>query len=597
MGAMTQYERVANSQTPTSPTRSPFNTSGSPDGHSRVPSNTFGSRGSSLLSNRPTIRMQEAPSSPVSISPPRTDLRQPSSALVNGSPTSSRPNSRKSSRDVHTPDSGALRDSISNLSLADRPGVAEAERRTASRASKASSTSHHQLNDLPEDEEVGSDSTPQLQYHHQLFNDSPVKKSQRASQSTTNSSSSNGEQGSHLRLPRTNLARPSSSMSLDARGRLSPHSAVDDNHSPAGSPRTYARGVSGSRRSPDTRPVSYIDLLNEVPYAQQVAPVPMFNNMALQQAVGNNASLLDTKKTLDMYRANVKKTTDSAVQYEFAIFMVNTARDAIATGQNVGSGPDSATEMIKEARNLLQKLSDRGYPFAQYYLGDGYFSGFFHKDKPDYDKAFPLFVAASKHGHAEAGYRAALCYEFGWGCGQSYPKAVQFYRNAASKGHPGAAVRLGKACLTGDMGLGNRYREGVKWLKRAHESADMQYNSGPYELGLLHITGYGDDIFKDEAYAASLLTQSADLGHIDANYRMGQAYENGLLGCPRDAALSVHFYNGAATRGMPEAMMALCAWYMVGAAPVLEKDEIEAFEWARKAAELGESDPGRTCRF
>ena len=143
--------------------------------------------------------------------------------------------------------------------------------------------------------------------------------------------------------------------------------------------------------------------------------------------------------------------------------------------------------------------------------------------------------------------------------------------------------------MTGDMGLVDKVREGGKWLKRAQESADAQYNSGPYELGLLHMNGFGDDIFKDEAYAAQLLTQSAELGHPDANYKMGQAYELGLLGCPKDAALSVHFYNGAAQRGVPEAMMALCAWYMVGAEPVLEKDEGEAYEWAKKAADLGES--------
>ncbi|KAH0301321.1 HCP-like protein, partial [Aureobasidium melanogenum] len=137
------------------------------------------------------------------------------------------------------------------------------------------------------------------------------------------------------------------------------------------------------------------------------------------------------------------------------------------------------------------------------------------------------------------------------------------------------------------MGLVNRYREGVKWLKRATDSADYQYNSGPYELGLLHITGFGEDIFKDEAYAAQLMTKSAELGHPEANYRMGQAYENGTFGCPKDAALSVHFYNGAASKGLPEAMMALCAWYMVGAEPVLEKDEVEAYEWAKRAAELG----------
>jgi TPR repeat protein len=135
----------------------------------------------------------------------------------------------------------------------------------------------------------------------------------------------------------------------------------------------------------------------------------------------------------------------------------------------------------------------------------------------------------------------------------------------------------------------DKYREGVKWLKRAQESADYQYNAAPFELGLLHLSGYGADIFKDEQYAAQLFTQSAELGHVQANFIMGEAYENGFYGCPKDAALSVHFYNGAATRGHAQAMMALCAWYMVGAEPVLDKDEREAYEWAKKAAETGKS--------
>lgn len=427
---------------------------------------------------------------------------------------------------------------------------------------------------------------PMLQYHHKGPDESPVKKNNpnRISQATVNSIGSSSSGGGGLRPPRTSGPRVASQYSLGADLRASTYSpmSADDNLSVSGSPRVYARNQAGNRRSPDTRPMSYIDLLNDLPYSQQVAPAPMMNNISLQSAVGNNASLLDNKKTLDMYRANVKKTNDPSIQYEFAIFMINAARDH-------AEDIESAAELIKEARGILQRLSDRAYPFAQYYLADGYFSGLFNKDKPDYDKALPSFVAASKHGHAESGYRAALCYEFGWGCTKNYPKAVQFFRAAASKGHPGAAIRLGKACLTGDMGLVNRYREGVKWLKRATDSADYQYNSGPYELGLLHITGFGEDIFKDEAYAAQLMTKSAELGHAEANYRMGQAYENGTFGCPKDAALSVHFYNGAASKGLPEAMMALCAWYMVGAEPVLEKDEVEAYEWSKRAAELGKS--------
>jgi TPR repeat protein len=156
-------------------------------------------------------------------------------------------------------------------------------------------------------------------------------------------------------------------------------------------------------------------------------------------------------------------------------------------------------------------------------------------------------------------------------------------------------TRLGKACLSGDLGE-NRYREGIKWLKRATESADAMYNSAPYHLGLMYETGYGDDIFKDESYAAELFTQAAELGHPEAGYRMGDAYEHGKLSCPRDPALSVHFYTGAAERGHAAAMMGLCAWYLVGADPILEKDEEEAYEWARRSAELGKYPDPFCCR-
>ncbi|KAL6711994.1 Chitin synthase 4 [Coniothyrium glycines] len=404
-----------------------------------------------------------------------------------------------------------------------------------------------------------------------------------------------------LQVPRTTVPRPSSAYTLGSelspRGRThSPRLSVGANPSSQGSPNSLARPRSANRRSPDVRPTSsYVDLIN-LPYNQQVAPTANFANAALRGAVGQNASLLDNKKTLDMYRANVKKTQDTTVQYEFALFMVQVAREVMASGPTDDHGMNPA-ELLKEARAILQRLADRSYPFAQYYLADGYASGLFNKDKPDYNTAFPLFVAASKHGHAESGYRTALCYEFGWGCRKDYAKAVQFFRAAASKNHPGAATRLGKACLTGDMGLQGKYREGVKWLKRATESADFQYNNAPYELGLLHETGYGDDIFKDEIYAVQLFTQAAELGHAAAALRLGEAYEHGLMRCPKDAALSVHYYNCAAQADIPDAMMNLCAWYMVGAEPVLEKDENEAYEWAKKAAEHGLPKAEYACGY
>ena len=466
---------------------------------------------------------------------------------------------------------------------------------------------------VPARKEENEQLVPQLQYHHQShYSEGGQGPQQRASsaQYSMNDLAEMGASINHNLTPtsarRTPIPRPASAYSdLGARGS-SPSGL-------SGSPK-FRVPSANSQRSYDSRPLSYVDLAN-VSYPQAPPPPISMDNSQLRSAVGSNASLLSMVKTLAMYRENVKKVNDAETQYAFAIFLIQCAQESALGQENepsqrkpspkpgrdldspyVEGPPSSSQELLREAKHVLQKLSDRGYPFAQYYLADGYASGLFNKGKEDYGTAFPLFVSASKHGHAESGYRAALCYEFGWGCRKDPAKAVQFYRQSASKNHPGAMTRLGRACLSGDLGM-NKYREGLKWLNRATESADMQYNAAPYHLGLLYETGYGDDVFQDEVYAAKLFTQAADLGHPEASFRLGDAYEHGKLSCPRDPALSVHFYTGAAQRGHPAAMMALCAWYMVGAEPVLEKDENEAYEWARQAAECGELpiDSSLTC--
>lgn len=450
-------------------------------------------------------------------------------------------------------------------------------------------------------------SVSQFQYHHQQFPSQPARvNSVPLHGEGMNSTPDLIDGASHVRrhltptsqyFRRSSLPRPQSSYSLHSdmgpRGR-------SPGLMPGGS---HLRGPSQSRKSPDVRMSTYGELLN-APYPQQ-APAPLtLDNSNLRTAIGNNASLLSTQKTLEMYRQNVKKTTDVSIQYSFAIFLISTAQEqgldySDPKGSKASPQPlrdldspvveasvTSPHELIREARTILQRLASAGYPFAQYYLADGYASGVLNKGKEDLNQAFPLFVLAAKHGHAEAAFRAALCYEFGWGCRKDPIKAVQFLRTAASKRHPGAMTRLGKACLSGDLGE-KRYREGIKWMKLASEAADVQYNHAPYQLGCLYEMGYGDDVFQDESYAAELFTQAAGLGHPEASYRLGEAYEHGRLNCPRDASLSVHYYTNAAQAGHTGAMMGLCAWYMIGAEGMLEKDEEEACCWARKAAELG----------
>ncbi|KAK3496641.1 uncharacterized protein B0T23DRAFT_60717 [Neurospora hispaniola] len=519
------------------------------------------------------------------------DLSSDSSRVSHGRVASRR--SRESDTTVSTSKQPNSNDSSTATSASSVSGVIEASDCPDNSGDISLESS------ILEDDSARAEQVPQLAYHHSAFLPRPasiaVDQDLRA-RSNSSLVDTSGAINRHLTPNsfnrRSSVPRPQSA-----------YSVYSDFGSRGQSPGLQNRTPSAnSRNSPDNRPQSFAELLN-VPYPQP-APAPLtLDNSQLRSVVGTNASLLSAQKTLEMYRQNVKKTTDFSTQYSFAVFLINTAKEQglnfneLRNSKNLKPGRSSETlsaeanqsspyELVREARAILQKLSNNGFPFAQYYLADGYASGLFNKGKEDYNSAFPLFVLAAKHGHAESGYRTALCYEFGWGCRKDPAKAVQFLRTAASKRHPGAMTRLGKACLSGDLGE-KRYREGVKWLKLATESADAIYNAAPYQLGCLYETGYGDDIFKDESYAAELFTQAADLGHPEANYRMGDAYEHGKLNCPRDPALSVHFYTGAAERGHPAAMMGLCAWYLVGADPILEKDEEEAYEWAKRSAELG----------
>ena len=117
-----------------------------------------------------------------------------------------------------------------------------------------------------------------------------------------------------------------------------------------------------------------------------------------------------------------------------------------------------------------------------------------------------------------------------------------FPRKAAAALHPGAMYRLGTAELNGNLGLSKRPKEGVKWLKRSTEHATEEFPHALHELALLHERGIDNVLFIDLEYAAELLAQASELGYAPSAYKLGECYEYGKMGCPQDAALSIHYY-------------------------------------------------------
>ncbi|KAG8923449.1 hypothetical protein FRC03_003603 [Tulasnella sp. 419] len=326
------------------------------------------------------------------------------------------------------------------------------------------------------------------------------------------------------------------------------------------------------------------------------SPPPLFDHSHLKP--GNSASLLSYDKTLEQYRLNAMKTNDTDVQFQFAVLML----EAVRSPNNALSGPgdngadllqqeraaESRENSVREAVRMLSRLAGRGHHDAAYFLADCYANGIgTHNGRQDFDKAYPLFVQAAKHRHADAAYRAGICCENGWGVRREAAKAMQWYRTAGALQHPGAMYRLGLAELNGELGQAKKPKEGVKWLKRSAEHATAEFPHALHELALLHERGIDNVLFVDLEYSCELLAQAAELNYAPSAYRLGECYEYGKMGCPQDPALSIHYYNIAAQQDHRDACFALTAWYLVGSPGVLPQSDTEAYLWAKKAAEQG----------
>lgn len=309
-------------------------------------------------------------------------------------------------------------------------------------------------------------------------------------------------------------------------------------------------------------------------------------DLATAHAGANSEALMPRLQTIELYRKNAQKSNDPVIQFQLAQYMVQTA---LIPGAADDEEAKLKQKLLKEALAYLRRLAERGHPDAQYLLGDVYSSGAVG-GKPDHRQSFHFFLLGAKHGHAEASYRAALCLEEGWGTSRDAARALKFYKAAAARNQPGALYRLGMVYFYGGLGISdnaNNRLAGIKWLTRAVNAANDIYNRAPYDLAKIYEAGYKDIVFKDLPYAVKLYVRSAELGFIPAAFKLGQAYELGLLNCPQDAALSIHYYTIGALGNDPRCQLALCAWYTQGAEPHFPKNEDEAYEWALRAAHNG----------
>lgn len=305
---------------------------------------------------------------------------------------------------------------------------------------------------------------------------------------------------------------------------------------------------------------------------------------------------IPTKEALETYRQNAKKSHDPEVQLDFAKYLIETAALVLS---NHGEQVDLQTArklhntLITEALKWIKRLSSQGiglgkgaYPDAQFFLANCYNNGSLGLPV-DHDKAFNLYVQASKQNHPAATYRTGVCYEFGAGTKRDHHRALQFFRKAAALGDTAAMFKVGMVLLKGGLGQQPNPREGITWLKRAAASADEENPHALHELASCYEKGGIPSIIADASYARELYTQAAQLGYAHSQFKMGVCYEQGLLTCPIDPRRSIAWFTRGAEQGDPECELALSGWYLTGSEGVLKQSDTEAYLWARKAADKG----------
>lgn len=300
-----------------------------------------------------------------------------------------------------------------------------------------------------------------------------------------------------------------------------------------------------------------------------------------------------TIEVLDEMRQHAKFSNDPAAQLDYAKALIEAAVSFGNDDPDPKRQKKNKEALFVEGLKILKRLATTGvgmgrpaYPEAQFFLANCYGNGSLGL-QIDHDKAFNLYMQASKQNHPASTYRTGVCYELGAGTKRDYSRAVQYYRKAAALADTAAMYKLGMIYLKGLMSQQANPRDAILWLKRAAAQADEDNPHALHELGLCFEKAGIPTVIPDEGYARELFTQAAGLGYAPSQFKLGFCYEYGTLTCPVDPRRSIAWYTRAAEQGDAESELGLSGWYLTGAEGVLKQNDTEAYLWARKAADKG----------
>ena len=251
------------------------------------------------------------------------------------------------------------------------------------------------------------------------------------------------------------------------------------------------------------------------------------------------------------------------------------------------TGKEDVAKADEWARRYIERLTQKGGGAARGVadscidVGNYYRCGYGVEVNPK--EAYEwFFKAADKKSWAAMLKLASMCRD-GEGCSHDLTAAEEWAKKAVAELTPLAENGLAEAqcgladCYANGWGVETSTETAAKWYGEAYEGRDWLAAG---RLARFYASGEGVEQNLDKA--RELLQKAADRNAGEAEGLLGECYENGAWGFPRDAQKAFEWYRRSASEGDACGLFNVGRCYESGIG--VEKDHGKAEMWLRLAA-------------
>ena len=197
----------------------------------------------------------------------------------------------------------------------------------------------------------------------------------------------------------------------------------------------------------------------------------------------------------------------------------------------------------------------------------------------DLDKFFELTLEASKANFIIAKNALAYAYFNGYGCKVDYEKGKKLIQECIDSDFGVAFHNAAVGYMQGSFGYPKDAKKAISYFQ---EAASQYYKSALYNLGVIYLNG--DGCAKNIQNGLQELAKAANLGHINAQKKLGDVYYFGKI-TAKDLEKAHSFYLMAAENGDAYSMYSI--GYMIVKKEYLLADRYTGISWLQKASYLG----------